>query len=113
VHSQTKELKKIERKGKELSALNGGGLCAAFSCPNPSKIELASESGKVESVQIPEVTGTRWMLDFGVPGWCTLLASFGFCNEFGSESVVLPMRIDTTRVIGTRRRMRSSKRSVS
>jgi len=32
---------------------------AAFSCPNPSKIELTSKSGTGESVQGTKVTGTQ------------------------------------------------------
>ncbi|KIM72892.1 hypothetical protein PILCRDRAFT_735729 [Piloderma croceum F 1598] len=82
---QTKEPNKIKRR--KLTASNGGGLCAAFSCPNPFEIELASESGTDESVQGTEVTGTRWTPDSGVSSWCTLPASFEFCNEFGLESV--------------------------
>jgi hypothetical protein len=84
-HIQTKEPNKIKKR--KLTASNGGGLCAAFSRPNPFEIELASESGTDESVQGTEVTGTQWILDSGVSSWCTLPASFEFCNEFGLESV--------------------------
>jgi hypothetical protein len=87
VRPKNKTKKPNKTNGRELTASNGGGVCAAFSCPNPFEIELASESGTGDSVQETKVTGTRWMLDSGVSSWCILAASFEFCNEFGFESV--------------------------